>query len=125
MVLIQEPLVTGSGTFASLDKPPLRLITGYDPMDDDMKDTESRSRDSKSKRFSVRKADWDVFRQRLAEKLFDGRFCWLEQDLPTRTDYLTSAISNACIINFNLLDYRSSFTFLDFGCQQSQRLFYT
>ncbi|XP_022163036.1 uncharacterized protein LOC111028618 [Myzus persicae] len=51
---------------------------------------------STSKRFNVWKADWDIFRQKLAEKLFDGQSSWLEGDIDSRADYLTSAISGAC-----------------------------
>lgn len=45
-----------------------------------------------STRINVRKAAWIVFRQRLAEGLFNGQSDWLEKDLHSRADYLTSAI---------------------------------
>ncbi|KAE9521654.1 hypothetical protein AGLY_017950 [Aphis glycines] len=67
------------------------LITfGYDDIEEG--DIEER----KSKSFNVRKADWNVFRQRLAEKLFDGQSAWLEKDIQSRVDYLTRALNEAC-----------------------------
>ncbi|XP_050064894.1 uncharacterized protein LOC126553825 [Aphis gossypii] len=68
-----------------------RLITfGYDDIE------EGEIVKQESKRFNVRKADWNVFRQRLAEKLFNGQSTWLEQDIHSRADYLTKALSEAC-----------------------------
>jgi hypothetical protein len=53
-------------------------------------------RDVTGVRFKVRQADWNKFRQKLAEELFNGRSSWLESDLHSRADYLTQSLTKAC-----------------------------
>jgi hypothetical protein len=62
------------------------IVFCYDEKEDESKE------DWERKRFNVRKADWNAFRQRLAERLFNGRSSWLE-DMHCRADYLTSALT--------------------------------
>jgi len=47
-------------------------------------------------RFQTRKADWEAFRRRLGDRLFDGRFSWLGGDVHLRADYFSSALMEAC-----------------------------
>lgn len=48
-------------------------------------------------KFQVRQADWEAFRLKLAEELFNGRSSWQDEDLHTRADHLTQSLTKACL----------------------------